>query len=601
MRVHSTRDPLNDRRPWLYSEEFTAGARKAYALRAALVPYLYTASREAFDDGLGLLRPMYLQYPKAEEAYQVPGQFMVGQDLIMAPAARAGFGPQKVVHVRAWLPEGDWYLWDSHERFSGPLETVVPVPLDGVALFVRGGAAITLNAPGSPQACASNGPLQVRVYPGAAASRELYEDDGESIAYQAGAFRRTALSTRPLPDQAWPSAWPPAKAALRGPAPRALTWSSKPRPGWKPPRSSPAGKPSSRPLVDAPVSDLYNEMLGDSARVALAALQLDAALPQRAEAQALAARHQKLLGDFRAHAAVAALRKDSLDLQDAYDSLMFALGDLGQAGEAAFRVLAGVSFFAQVVNDKDKGYRLQLELRRDASAVQATAGPCQARWRWDKAAQGQHGQFELGRACISEWQTDVQIDRASLALIKGEAGDRDPIARPPLRVLREPFFWDGRTVKGLGHPGPAADRDPLRTLASLDLTGWAVHRFDPSRVARGLRHFYDFGKLFHCPDGACYAASVVEAEAAGEAAFSFHQEGQAQVWVNGQPSYTAGTPRFTVALEQGPNQVLIRIADFRNEHGRGPALSVEAAEGSPVGALRFKAPDTDKALTSKQP
>jgi hypothetical protein len=599
MRVHSTRDPLNDRRPWLYSEEFTAGARKAYALRAALVPYLYTASREAFDDGLGLLRPMYLQYPKAEEAYQVPGQFMVGQDLIMAPAARAGFGPQKVVHVRAWLPEGDWYLWDTHERFSGPLETVVPVPLDGVALFVRGGAAIPLNAPGSPQACASNGPLQVRVYPGAAASRGLYEDDGESIAYQAGAFRRTALSTRPLPGHGLAFSVAASQGSFQGANAQGPDLALQATPWLHAAPVERGGEAILKPVVDAPVSDLYNEMLGDSARVALAALQLDAALPQRAEAQALAARHQKLLGDFRAHAPVAALRKDSLDLQDAYDSLMFSLGDLGPAGEAAFRVLAGVSFFAQVVNDADKGYRLQLELRRDASAVQATKGPAQARWRWDKTALGQHAPFELGRACVSEWSTAVDIDRASLALIKGEA-EIEIELRGRRCVLREPFFWDGRTVKDWAIKGPL----PLSTqldASAVDLRGWGLHAFNPSRVARGLRHFYDFGKLFHCPDGACYAASVVEAESAGEAAFSFHQEGQAQVWVNGEPCYVAGTPRFTVALKPGPNQVLIRIADFRNEHGRGPSLSVEAAEGSRVGALRFKAPVTDKALTSKQP
>ncbi len=142
MRIHSAADPLNDRRPWLYGEEFERAARQAYALRARLVPYLYGVARQCYDTGLPLLRPLYLHYPGEAKAYEAPPQYLLGPDLLVAVAARPGFGPRKVLHALVWFPEGEWYHWDTHERFVGPLETVVPTPLEGTPLFVRGGAPV---------------------------------------------------------------------------------------------------------------------------------------------------------------------------------------------------------------------------------------------------------------------------------------------------------------------------------------------------------------------------------------------------------------------------------------------------------------------------
>ena len=34
--------------------------------RAKRVPYIYTAARLAFDSGVGLVRPMYYEYPSLE-------------------------------------------------------------------------------------------------------------------------------------------------------------------------------------------------------------------------------------------------------------------------------------------------------------------------------------------------------------------------------------------------------------------------------------------------------------------------------------------------------------------------------------------------------
>ena len=43
--------------------------KDAMVLRNGLAPYIYTAVRNAYDTGVGLLRPMYYSHPEAEEAY----------------------------------------------------------------------------------------------------------------------------------------------------------------------------------------------------------------------------------------------------------------------------------------------------------------------------------------------------------------------------------------------------------------------------------------------------------------------------------------------------------------------------------------------------
>ena len=606
MRVHSTRDPLNDRRPWLYSEEFTVAARKAYALRAALVPYLYTASRQAFDNGLALLRPMYLHYPKDERAYHVPSQFMVGPDLIMAPAVRAGFGPQRVVHVPVWFPEGDWYQWDTHERYTGPLDTVVPVPLDGMALFVRGGAAIPLNAPGSPQACTSTGPLQMRIYPGAATARELYEDDGESIAYQTGACRRTPLVSQAGAGQGLTLHVGPSQGQFQGADPQgpALTVEANP---WFKAGASKVLRPGAEIFLEAqvpaPVTELYNQLLGSEARVSMASGQVNAAHALQAPAKALIADLNAALAAFGVKEDLSALRKSAQDLQTRYQALINAALEAGRDAEAAFRTLAGVSFFAQIVNAKNGGYRLDIELRRDIQAVKASGKTIAARWGWNDASLGQHAEFAASQDCVQHWGTAVDFDRQSLERKDGEAEIEFEFNGHQV-VLHERYFWNGRMIKDWAIIGPVDKglKVEAAVLKDLDLSDWTKHQFDPSRVARGLRHFYDHGLLYHCPDGACYAASLVDAASAGQASFEFHHEGGAQVWVNGKSLYVQGTPRFNATLNAGPNLVLVRIEDFKNPHGRGPALSVERAEADPAGALSFRAPEARTAqLSSKQP
>ena len=73
LRMHSAHaNPRegNMRMPWVYGTQGMALMRKYFTLRTQLLPYLYTYTWLAHTESVPILRPLYLQYPQLEEAYQ---------------------------------------------------------------------------------------------------------------------------------------------------------------------------------------------------------------------------------------------------------------------------------------------------------------------------------------------------------------------------------------------------------------------------------------------------------------------------------------------------------------------------------------------------
>lgn len=86
-RPHCTKQPNNDRRIWTYPSEYYSIMHDITVMRARLVPVLYTAGRQAYDSGVGMMRPLYYEYPERDEAYaeQYKNQYFLGDDIMVAP------------------------------------------------------------------------------------------------------------------------------------------------------------------------------------------------------------------------------------------------------------------------------------------------------------------------------------------------------------------------------------------------------------------------------------------------------------------------------------------------------------------------------------
>jgi hypothetical protein len=175
-------------------------------LRAALMPYLYTAARAAFDTGAGLLRPLYHGWPTAPQAYTTRGQFSVGPDLLAAPIYTSLNGSTTAAAAAAvWLPPGAWAPWDGAAVVASDGTAVDSRPYTGggVPLFARAGALLPLALDGARDAGAPSPALMWTLFAGAPAAgvtaggTTVYEDDGDGAAYAgaAGAAPAGALLT----------------------------------------------------------------------------------------------------------------------------------------------------------------------------------------------------------------------------------------------------------------------------------------------------------------------------------------------------------------------------------------------------------------------
>jgi alpha-glucosidase (family GH31 glycosyl hydrolase) len=200
LRIHSVYDKDLDRRPWLWGEEAERAMHRIYHLRSALMPYIYSSVHQCYTDMLPLNRGMYIEYPKDENAYRHPEQFLFGDLLLGAPVTTPGFGENKIATQTVWLPEGNsWYHFFTGKRYKGGQEVSVESPLDEFPLFIKGGYPLPMQAYTDRMASTPLKELIIRCYPGEDGcdnSYTLYEDDGLTLDYQKGRFATTKLSYR---------------------------------------------------------------------------------------------------------------------------------------------------------------------------------------------------------------------------------------------------------------------------------------------------------------------------------------------------------------------------------------------------------------------
>ena len=186
LRLHSDHAP---RLPWEYGGRAGRIAGEFMRLRASLVPYLYTLAREAYDTGLPLVRAMYLGWPLQRNAYRFDRQYMLGDELLVAPVANPGDPARKKV----WFPPGRWVDIFTGSNYTGSDARVLSVPLEQMPVFARAGAIVVRQPYADFERPGGNRSLLVDVYAGADGGFELYEDAGAGFGYENGEFARTGL------------------------------------------------------------------------------------------------------------------------------------------------------------------------------------------------------------------------------------------------------------------------------------------------------------------------------------------------------------------------------------------------------------------------
>ncbi len=203
LRLHGTKDPRTERRPWKYTDAAYQAAKAAFHWRYQLVPYIYTMARAAFDTGISLCRPMYYEYPDEDAAYVARYQYFFGDQMIAAPLVHPANPETGMAAIDVWVPEGTWIDYQTKETFTGPRWARLVGDLNRVPMLMKAGAILPLAPPANTTDAIPQDRLIVSVFPGANGGFRLYEDDGVTQTYQEAQHEWTEITTRLEDDDTW--------------------------------------------------------------------------------------------------------------------------------------------------------------------------------------------------------------------------------------------------------------------------------------------------------------------------------------------------------------------------------------------------------------
>ena len=168
--------------PWQFGEKTVNIYRKFVELRYRLIPYLYDLFYECERTGLPVMRPLVLHYEQDENTWNLNDEFLVGENLLVAPVLEQG-----QTHRMVYLPEGKWYDFFTGKEYDGGNYYLVDAPLDTCPIFAKAGSIIPTYELMQYVGEKPYDTLKMLVFPGEG-SYVHYQDNGTDFAYRDGAY-----------------------------------------------------------------------------------------------------------------------------------------------------------------------------------------------------------------------------------------------------------------------------------------------------------------------------------------------------------------------------------------------------------------------------
>ena len=195
MRTHSSKSGALNKEPWVFTEEYTNVIRQTVRQRYDMAPYIYAMARKGYDEGIALCRPLYYEWPEAQEAYDVKfrSQYMFGDDMLIAPVTKPmtdGFAEMEI-----WLPEGSWYELHTGVLLEGGAVVKRHFALDEYGVYIKAGSVLPFYGEEVNNLNSNDEDIYVTVFPGGEGCFEMYEDAGNDKDY-AESYATTHISSR---------------------------------------------------------------------------------------------------------------------------------------------------------------------------------------------------------------------------------------------------------------------------------------------------------------------------------------------------------------------------------------------------------------------
>lgn len=132
--------PTQDRGFWNnvkephYDKSLIATLRLYSKIRMRLKPYLRQLAQDAHDTGMPVARPLFLAYPKQQQAWQDWQTYLLGPDILVS-----AIWQKDVTRHRLYLPAGEEWIdaWDTGRTYNGGEYIEVDAPLHKIPFFIE--------------------------------------------------------------------------------------------------------------------------------------------------------------------------------------------------------------------------------------------------------------------------------------------------------------------------------------------------------------------------------------------------------------------------------------------------------------------------------
>ena len=191
-RLHSSNSDFMGKEPWKRSWATEKISEELLRLRHKLIPYLYSANYQTHTQGTPICAPMYYHYD-CHEAFEAKNQYFFGSQLMVSPITQPADKRLNLASVNTALPEGRWTDIFTDRIYQGGQWVNLYRDLDSIPVLAKEGTILPMYRSGVSNDLSLDQDLEIHIWRGNG-SFELYEDDGETTAYEDGIYTITTFT-----------------------------------------------------------------------------------------------------------------------------------------------------------------------------------------------------------------------------------------------------------------------------------------------------------------------------------------------------------------------------------------------------------------------
>lgn len=194
-RLHSTNNEFMGKEPWNFRFDAQILAKELLRLRHRLIPYIYSMNYRTYKEHRALIEPMYYEYPNNENAYKYKNEYLFGSELIAAPITKPASRKTNLSSVEVWLPEGRYTDIFNNRIYEGNQVVEMFRGIESIPVLAKEGSIIPLDVNCRTNCSENPVEMEILAYRGNG-KFTLYEDDGESLDFEKGAFAQTMFEIK---------------------------------------------------------------------------------------------------------------------------------------------------------------------------------------------------------------------------------------------------------------------------------------------------------------------------------------------------------------------------------------------------------------------